>query len=130
MSAVDHLSLNLPDFLSLAVKIAQSNPEPKWKLASVAVKGGSVLSVGQNMFRQNDTPPNTIHYTDLGIHAEENCLRGLAVVPKILYVARVTKSGRVAMARPCPRCMKQIRAFGIKQICYTTNEGYAVERLT
>ncbi len=118
------------DNLSLAIKIARSNPEPKWKLAAIAIKGGSVLAVGQNSFRQNTTPVNTIHYTDLGIHAEENCLRNLTTVPKILYVARVTKAGRVAMARPCPRCMKQIREFGIKQICYTTNEGYATERLT
>ena len=33
------------------------------------------------------------------------------------------------MARPCPSCMAAIRDLGIRDIYYTTNDGYVYERL-
>ena len=33
------------------------------------------------------------------------------------------------MARPCPSCMAAIRDLGIRDIYYTTNDGYVCERL-
>ena len=33
------------------------------------------------------------------------------------------------MARPCPSCMAAIKDLGIKNIYYTTNDGYSYERL-
>jgi len=33
------------------------------------------------------------------------------------------------MARPCAGCMAAIRKFGIKNVYYTTDMGYAYERL-
>ena len=46
-----------------------------------------------------------------------------------IYVYRITKKGKFGMARPCPSCMQAIKDFGIKKICYTTNDGYAEENL-
>lgn len=33
------------------------------------------------------------------------------------------------MARPCPSCMAAIKDIGISHIYYTTNDGYAYEKL-
>lgn len=33
------------------------------------------------------------------------------------------------MARPCLSCMAAIKDIGIKDIYYTTNDGYSYERL-
>ena len=46
-----------------------------------------------------------------------------------VYVYRETKKGRLALARCCPACMEALKSLGIKKICYTTDEGYAEERI-
>lgn len=46
-----------------------------------------------------------------------------------VYVYRELKNGHVAIARPCPSCMAMIKKMGIKNIHYTTNDGYAHEVL-
>lgn len=68
------------------------------------------------------------------IHAETD-----AIIPLLktktdysratLYTYRQTKDGKLAIARPCPRCMKLIKQLGITKIKYTTNDGYATEYL-
>lgn len=46
-----------------------------------------------------------------------------------VYVFRKNKSGNLAMARPCARCMSIIKQQGIRKIEYTTDFGYASEVL-
>ena len=33
------------------------------------------------------------------------------------------------MARPCASCMQAIKDLGIREIYYTTNDGYSYEKL-
>lgn len=44
-----------------------------------------------------------------------------------VYTYRTLASGKPAIARPCPSCMKLIKELGIRKIHYTTNDGYASE---
>lgn len=48
-----------------------------------------------------------------------------------LYIYRNTRSNNnsYGMARPCPSCMAAIKDLGIKNIYYTTNEGYVHEKI-
>ena len=46
-----------------------------------------------------------------------------------VYIYRETKKGKLAMARCCPACMAALKSLGIKKICYTTDAGYAEERI-
>ena len=46
-----------------------------------------------------------------------------------IYVYRETADKKLAMARPCPRCMSLIKKYGIKRIKYSTPDGFAVERV-
>ena len=46
-----------------------------------------------------------------------------------VYVYREHKNGVRAMARPCPSCMRFIKDLGIKNIHYTTEDGFADETL-
>ena len=45
-----------------------------------------------------------------------------------IYIYREKNRG-TGMARCCPACMAAIKSLGIKKICYTTDEGYAEERI-
>ena len=46
-----------------------------------------------------------------------------------LYIYREYANGNKAMARPCPACMRYIKELGIKNICYSTADGIAEERI-
>lgn len=46
-----------------------------------------------------------------------------------VYVYRELKDGHIAMARPCEACIAAIKSLGIKNIHYTTADGYAAEKL-
>lgn len=51
-----------------------------------------------------------------------------------IRVYRYGKDGQLLLAKPCPVCMEAIKAFGIKEVFYSTNEGTIeviyVERLS
>lgn len=46
-----------------------------------------------------------------------------------VYIYRRMKKGGLGMARCCPACMAALKSLGIKKICYTTDDGYAEEKL-
>ena len=46
-----------------------------------------------------------------------------------VYIYRELKNGKLGMARCCPACMEALKSLGIKKICYTTDDGYAEEKL-
>ena len=46
-----------------------------------------------------------------------------------VYIYRELKNGKLGMARCCPACMEALKSLGIKKICYTTDVGYAEERI-
>lgn len=46
-----------------------------------------------------------------------------------VYVYREDRSGRIALARPCPRCMSLLLRLGIRKIKYTTSFGFMTERI-
>jgi deoxycytidylate deaminase len=114
-------------FLSLAIKLAKANPEPKWKLAAVTTSGGRILSVGLNVFMQNESPPGTIPHGCLGRHAEREALRFCNTVPRTIYVARVSKNFETRLARPCMECYTAILNKGVRRIVYTTPYGWGKE---
>jgi len=104
---------------------------------------GSILAKGYNSNKTHTTQAkyNVWRYKDKSnnylpqkIHAE------LAALVKIqyldidfskvrIYIYRETRNGELAMARPCSACLTRIKELGIKYISYTTDSGYASERL-
>lgn len=46
-----------------------------------------------------------------------------------IYLYREYKDGKLAPSRPCQSCMAMLKDFGIKKIYYTTEDGYAEEKI-
>ena len=48
-----------------------------------------------------------------------------------VYVYRISPGHKLGhgMARPCPACFNALKEKGIRHIYYTTNEGFAYERI-
>ena len=113
------------------------------RIGCIAVYKGSVLAKGFNSDKTHTIQSryNVMRYKDIGNRYLPSKIHGeLAVLQKIkyldidfsrvhIYVYRELKDGTIAMARPCPACMAAIKQMGIKHIHYTTECGFAAERI-
>ena len=127
-------------FFEKAKKVASVSDFYKTHMGCVAVYQGQVIGLGCNC---NKTHPSQQYYNQYReksdsllakLHAEMSCLNSIKNqninFSKVkLYIYRIRKSQPFGLARPCPSCMAAIRDLGIRDIYYTTNEGYAYEKL-
>lgn len=112
----------------------------KFHIGCVAVYQGQIIGVG---FNCNKTHPKQKFYNRYReqseamlpkLHAEISCLnqiRNLDInFSKVkLYIYRIRKDQPFGLARPCASCMAAIKDLGIKEIYYTTNDGFSYEKL-
>lgn len=109
--------------IHLALKQAQHSTF-KYRVGAVLVKSSRVLSVGWNVEGYSRLisrkPASTM------LHAEQMVILKLLkerrfadLAGSTLYVARITKQERPALARPCVFCMALINAVGIKKVVYS-----------
>lgn len=110
-------------YLDLALRVAQAS-DCSQKHGAVVVKGGRVLAVGVNKFRNNPAFVESDNATGRGtifsVHAEVDSLSRVADARgAVMYIARAGKSGP-ALSRPCENCTEELIAAGIKAVSYTT----------
>lgn len=112
----------------------------KQKIGCVIVNKHRIISSGYNSKTKRHKIQAVIDKERFGcdcdgkIHSETTALLPL-IKSKVdlsrasIYVFRAHKDGTIAMARPCSGCMKLIKMYGIKNIYYTSPDGYCKERL-
>ena len=109
------------NFLERAGLVAALSTE-RQRHGCVITRGGSVLAVGVNTFRNH---PNTVSNPseESSFHAEVNAIRSVVngVAGATAYVARVNRAGQIRMSMPCIRCYRALEAAGIKRVVWTTN---------
>lgn len=113
------------------------------RIGCIAVYRGTILAKGYNSDKTHTTQArfNVHRFKECGnkylpskLHAET------AVLSKIkyldidfsrvhLYIYREWKDGTIAISRPCPACMAAIKMMGIRHLHYTTDDGFAYEKL-
>lgn len=127
-------------YFEKARNIATLSDYGKTHIGCVAVYQGQIIALGCNC---NKTHPTQKYYNRYRkpsdsmlpkLHAEINCLNQLKHFnlnfSKVrLYIYRIRKDQALGLSRPCPSCMAAIRDLGIRDVYYTTNDGYAYERL-
>ena len=127
-------------YFNKARKIASISDYHKAHVGCIAVYQNSVVGIGHN---SKKTHPMQNYYNRYRVkeddmlpklHAEINCInqiRNLNInFSKVkLYIYRIRKDQPFGLARPCPSCMAAIKDLGIREIYYTTNDGYSYERL-
>ena len=132
-------------YFNKARQIADISDYNRIHIGCVAVYKGNVIAIGCNT---NKTHPVQKYYNkfrnpdgeDISmivlpkLHAEINCINQLRHMnvnySKVkLYIYRICNDRPHGMARPCPSCMAAIKDLGIRDIYYTTNDGYVYERL-
>ena len=125
----------------VAESVSALSDFPRIKIGAVVAHKHNVLAVGINQVKSHplqkkynkerfsETKTDTCQHF---IHAEIDALlkvRREDLTKASLYVFRMNLNGELAISRPCPACMAMIGAMGIKKIHYTTDIGYASERL-
>jgi tRNA(Arg) A34 adenosine deaminase TadA len=110
-----------------ALMMAESAPHEKWRVGAVIVRGGAVLSTGYNRYRNS---PSIVQLDGVSYHAEEAALRMVGNAEgATIYVARVTKTGLLSLARPCPKCVPKLKEAGIHSMVWTHPLGVSKDRL-
>ena len=127
-------------FFNKARQAASISDYPKVHVGCIAVYQNHVVSIGCNSNKTHPIQKIYNRYREYSdempakLHAEINCLNQLKHLninfSKVkLYIYRIGNDKPYRMSRPCPSCMAAIKDFGIKDIYYTTNDGYVYERL-
>lgn len=109
---------------------ASKNSTYKHKLGAVLVKSGRILATGYNRVGHRSRFAVPIE-KEASVHAE------IAVISKLmkpkhvhklqgskLYISRVRKNGKLGLAKPCSECLSVIKSVGIREIIYTTENGW------
>lgn len=131
-------------YFQKARQVAKVSDFPKVHIGCVAIYQGRVIGIGCNT---NKTHPQQLYYNRFRVCQDENILSGL---PKLhaeinclnairhmdidfrkvkLYIYRVRCDQLHSLARPCRSCMEAIKDLGIRHVYYTTDDGFAYERV-
>jgi deoxycytidylate deaminase len=88
---------------------------------AVAVRGGRILAVGINSYRNTFPLFDMVPPYGRSLHAEEACLKALGGEADgvTMYVARVNRRGEEMMSKPCNACTQLLRDAGVKKVVYT-----------
>ena len=139
--------MNYHHYLELAAECAKSatyTGPSRVRLGCVAVYHGTILAKGCNTDKTHTEQDKynylrykadrDARYYPSKIHAEVSALQKIKYLDidfsrVTLFIAREYKNGMPALARPCPSCMALIKEYGIRTVCYTTEDGYAIEHL-
>ena len=123
-----------------ARQVATISDYYKTHIGCVAVYQGQVIGLGCNTNKTHPVQKFYNRYREPSdtmlpkLHAEISCINQIRHLDinfsKVkLYIYRIRNDQPYGMARPCPSCMAAIRDLGIRDIYYTTNDGYSYERL-
>ena len=125
-------------YFAVATALAKVSTHHKAKLGAAIVSDREVISTATNVAKSHPIQRKYNYFRNMEgdnhqhfLHAEINAIIRVQDKRRLkgasIYVGRVCKDRVFAMARPCPACMKAIVDFGIKNIFYTTELGYAQE---
>ena len=138
--AVSMLSNTDYRYFHKARQVATISDYDKVHIGCVAVYQGQIIGLGCNCNKTHPTQKFYNKYREQSenmipkLHAEINCLNQIKHLDinfsKVrLYIYRIRKDQPFGLARPCPSCMAAIKDLGIKNIYFTTNDGYSFEHL-
>lgn len=87
------------------------SPYDTYQHAVLVMSGGAVRAIGYNTYNR---------------HAEVMALAKLWPSERRgtrIFSVRFTKTGKLAMAKPCPECQKYLKKHGVKQVTYSDSNG-------
>lgn len=137
--------MNHKHYLKIARKCSKKSTystHTRVKVGCVLVHKNAILAKGWNtekthtdQMRYNAIRFNSVEkYFPHKLHAEQMCMSKIKYLDidfskAILYIYREYNDGSPAMARCCPSCLSSAKELKIGTIVYTTDDGYAIEKI-
>lgn len=97
--------------LNAALKMTERSQHSVFWHGALVKRGGNILAKGYNHGSR---------------HAEEMAIKKLWPSKRVgttVWSIRITKTGKLASSKPCPKCMALLRASGVRCVIYSTCEG-------
>ncbi len=103
-----------------------------FRVGAAIVKGRKIISLGCNSNKTTPFIRKKISDKTMvdRMHAEMSCiLKAQKDISKCkIYVARLTSNG-LGNARPCMLCMSMIQTAGVREVFYSTEDGWKKEKV-
>ena len=127
-------------YFDKARQIADISDYSRIHIGCIAVYHGQIIGIGCNTNKTHPAQKFYNRYREPSdtmlpkLHAEISCISQIKNLDinfsKVkLYIYRIRKDQPFGLARPCPSCMAAIKDLSIRDVYYTTNDGYAYEKL-
>lgn len=127
-------------YFDKARQVAMISDYYKTHVGCVAVYQGQIIGIGCNCNKTHPVQKFYNKYRETSdtmlpkLHAEINCINSIDHLDinfaKVkLYIYRIRNDQPFGMSYPCPSCFAAIKDLGIKDIYYTSNDGYIHERI-
>lgn len=99
----------------------------RFRHVSFLVCRNKILSIGINSFKTNPLSAK-FNFRQSSRHSELHAILNYRTVSMpirftTLFNVRIRLDGELGIAKPCNRCSDLIRAFDIKRVIYTTDQG-------
>lgn len=125
-------------YIKEALAVSCKSDYERVHIGTVLVRKNEIIGRGVNLNRPHPLQykyntkarrPESAHRLHSEVHA---LISGRADLVKgsVAYIARMDKTGRMAMCRPCEACEMALKEFGVKAVVYTTRMGVKRETLT
>ena len=131
--------MNIDKGFEFAKTASKFSDHYKFNIGAVIMYKHGVLSIGYNIKRSHPLQKLYNRYRisydenekSNGLHAEMMAISHLDynLSKCSIFVYREHKDGSMAIVRPCKACMKALKDKAIKDIYYTTENGYKHERI-
>lgn len=137
-------------FFEMARKEAEKSSFPRFHVGCVVVYQGNIIASACNTEKSDTLQAKYNRYRHFNNYGQGKCIldkahaeiKALKFIPypvaqqidwkKVkIFIVRIAPGlpRGIGLSRPCAGCMAYIKALGIRQIYYSTDDGYAAERL-
>lgn len=119
--------------LKKAIEEAEKSEYYPYKIGAVIFKGSRILGYGHNAIRSFNKIPSKYKKWENSLHAEQKAIFSCSDLTKLkgssILVIRISKSGKMRMAKPCDMCEATIKHFGIREVLYSGEDGEIVREI-
>lgn len=103
-------------------------PDTKYKHFSFLTQRNKVVSIGYNLSFHTHPLAKKYGYRFSNIHSELDAIKKFPFSPSLLpkYTMvniRIMGSSRLGLSKPCRKCQRLLKDFGITNIWYSTHNG-------
>ena len=105
-----------------ALSAAKDSELRAHRVGAVIMKGKSIVSIGRNVKKTHPNCP-----TNYSQHAEFNAAIGLDSYANhsglTIYIARLTRTGKIGISKPCEFCERLLINLGIHRVVFSNDDG-------